>query len=210
MNMATISVYNKEGKEASKVDLNDAVFAVGPKEDVIHQVYVALEANRRQPWAHTKDRSDVRGGGKKPWKQKGTGRARHGSTRSPIWSGGGVTFGPLKIRNFKKKINKKMNKLAVRMCLSAKVAGGQFIVVEDLASTGKTKDMSALRNALPGAGKSTLVLSTKEDLNTGLELRNIPRVDMQRATDVNVADLLHHQYVIISPKGIEALEARLA
>ena len=102
--MAKISVYNQEGKTLESIEVLDAVFGVTPKTSVVHQVYVALLANLRRPWAHTKDRGDVSGGGKKPWKQKGTGRARHGSIRSPIWKGGGVTFGPLSVRNYKQKI----------------------------------------------------------------------------------------------------------
>lgn len=118
--MATFPIYNVTGEKNGTIELSDRVFAVAPKMPLIHQVYEAIRANAREPWADTKDRGEVRGGGKKPWKQKGTGRARHGSTRSPIWRGGGITFGPLSIRNYKQKINQKMNQQAVRMCLSDK------------------------------------------------------------------------------------------
>lgn len=207
--MAKVDLYNLEGKKSSSIELNDAVFGIKPKIALIHQVYLALTANAREPWAHSKDRSDVRGGGKKPWRQKGTGRARHGSIRSPIWRGGGVTFGPVKERNYKQKINKKMNAQAVRMCLSDKVADSKFIVLEDIASDGKTKKMAELRSALPGFGKTTIILTAKKDDMLKRATLNIPKVDLQRAIDVNVVDLLHHQYVITTKAGVEVIEKRL-
>ncbi len=206
--MSTIAVYNSMGEKTGSADLNETVFGVSPKKEVIHQVYVALESNVRQPWAHTKDKSEIRGGGKKPWKQKGTGRARHGSIRSPLWKGGGVTFGPLKTRNYKKKINKKMNKLATRMCLSAKLSEEKLLLLDEYGAEGKTKQLSEMRAKMPGNGKTTLLVGTKND-TIGLEARNIPRLDVQRAEDVNVVDLLHHQYVILTKNSIEVLEKRL-
>src|SRR3989338_5705358 len=134
-------LYNVQGEKTGDMELNDAVFGVKPKKSVVHQVYTALLANAREPWAHTKDKGDVRGGGKKPWRQKGTGRARHGSIRSPIWRGGGITFGPLNVRNYTKKVNKKMSQVAVRMCLTDKVNDARFIVLEALTPSGKTKEM---------------------------------------------------------------------
>jgi large subunit ribosomal protein L4 len=208
--MAKVALYNEQGKEAGDIELNDAVFAVEANKNLVHQVYLALEANARQPWAHTKDKSDVRGGGKKPWKQKGTGRARHGSNRSPIWKGGGVTFGPLSTRNYKQKINRKMNQKAVRMCLSDKVAEGQLIVLEAFDAIGKTKQIADLRNSLPGAGKSTLLLSVESNEKLNLATRNVAKLDLQRVADVNVVDLLHHQFVIATKADVEALEKRLA
>ncbi len=121
-----VKVYNLEGKEVKQVELNDAVFNVPVKSSVVHEVFVAQRNNAREPWADTKKRGEVRGGGKKPWQQKGTGRARHGSIRSPIWKGGGVTFGPLSIRNYTTKINKKTRRLATRMCLSDKAQNTRF------------------------------------------------------------------------------------
>jgi large subunit ribosomal protein L4 len=206
--MANTKVYNLEGKDAGSIELADGVFAAKANDTLVHQVYLAIEANAREPWAHTKDRSEVRGGGKKPWKQKGTGRARHGSIRSPIWKGGGVTFGPTSDRNYKQKINRKMNRAAVKMCLSSKVLDEKFIVVEHFDITGKTKQAVDLLKALPGTGKSTLILSEKENENLNFATRNIGRTDMQRVQDVNVVDLLHHQYVIISRDGVKALEER--
>lgn len=208
--MAKVSVYNKEGKEAGTIELSDAVFAVDPKRSLVHQVYVALTANARQPWAHSKDRSEVRGGGKKPWKQKGTGRARHGSTRSPIWVGGGITFGPRNDRNYKQKVNKKMSKQAVRMCLSDKVRDGKLLVVESLPEEGKTKQMAALRTVLPGNGKTTMILTEENKANIMRAVRNIPRLDLGRAIDLNVVDCLNHQYLVVTKEGVSILEKRLS
>ncbi|PIR75864.1 MAG: 50S ribosomal protein L4 [Candidatus Magasanikbacteria bacterium CG_4_9_14_0_2_um_filter_42_11] len=204
-----VSVYNIQGKKEKDMELNDAVFGVPAKDALLHQVYHALEANARQPWAHTKTKDEVRGGGRKPWKQKGTGRARHGSSRSPIWKGGGVTFGPRNDRNFKQRLNKKMRQVATKMALSEKAKEERFFVVDGMEALKKTKDMAALVMVLPLNGKTTLVLGGEgEDL--GLAVRNIPQVDLQRAIDMNVVDLLHHQYVIATKKAIETLESRLA
>ncbi len=208
--MAKVTVYNKEGKSTGDIDFNDAVFAVKPNHNLVHQVYIALEANTREPWAHVKDRSEVRGGGKKPWKQKGTGRARHGSIRSPIWTGGGVTFGPLNTRNFKKKVNRKSSREAVKMCLTDKILEEKLFIVDDLNCSGKTAEMAKIRIALPGSGKSTLILSEINNEALLLATRNIQRVDVQRAQDVNVADLLHHQYIIATKESMKVLEDRLS
>jgi len=207
--MAKVIVYNIEGKEGESVDLNDGVFGVKSKMAVIHQVYNALMANAREPWAHSKDKSEVSGGGKKPWKQKGTGRARHGSIRSPIWRGGGVTFGPLKERNYKQKINKKMNRQAVRMCLSDKVKEKKFAVLDNLTSDGKTKAMAELRLKLPGLGKTALWLLPKKDDMLKRSTGNLEKLDLQLASDVNVVDLLHHQYIFATKEAVEVLEKRL-
>ena len=205
-----VKLYNLEGKETGTFDLSDKVFAVKVKNSLIHQIYNALMANARQPWAHTKDKSEVRGGGKKPWRQKGTGRARHGSIRSPIWKGGGVTFGPLKKRNYKQKINKKMNQQSVRMCLSDKAKEEKLVVLEDLVKDGKTKTMAALREVLPGSGRSTILLTAKNDPSVTRAIQNIQKFDIQRASDVNVVDLLHHQYVLATKESVKVLEKRLS
>ncbi|PIZ95165.1 MAG: 50S ribosomal protein L4 [Candidatus Magasanikbacteria bacterium CG_4_10_14_0_2_um_filter_37_12] len=206
--MLQIVVYNTAGEKAGSAELDETVFGVSPKKDVVHQVYLAHEANARQPWAHSKDKSEVRGGGKKPWKQKGTGRARHGSIRSPIWKGGGVTFGPLNTRNYKQKINKKMNKLALRMCLSEKLLEEKMILLEEYKGEGKTKQLSEMRAKMPGNGKTTLLVGVKKD-GIGLEARNISKLDVQRAEDINIVDVLHHQYVILTKNSIKILEKRL-
>src|SRR3989344_9024680 len=207
--MASIPLYNTEGKHIGAVEANDAVFAVPVKESVVHQVSVAISANARIPWAHTKDRGDVSGGGKKPWKQKGTGRARHGSIRSPIWKGGGVTFGPLSARNYTQKINKKTNTLAVRMCLSDKCAEGKLAVVDVFPETGKTKNMNLLRAHLPGKSRSLLIVTDGKNEPVLRAAANMKKLAVIRASDVSVVDLLNHQFVVASEAAIRALEKRL-
>ena len=208
--MASVDLYNLEGKKSGMLEVADKVFAAKLNPDLVHQVYIALEANARQPWADTKDKSEVRGGGKKPWKQKGTGRARHGSNRSPIWKGGGVTFGPLSIRNYKKKVNKKMNRQAVSMCLTDKLTQERMFVLDQLVSNGKTKEMIQLRGFFPGSGKSTLVITAQADNNVFLSTRNIQNLHLQSAQDLNVVDLLHHQYIIATQDALKILEKRLS
>lgn len=209
--MATAVLYNSAGETKGDITLNDEIFGVTPKDALIHQVYEAQRANKRQPWAHTKDRGEVRGGGKKPWKQKGTGRARHGSTRSPIWVGGGITFGPRNVRNYVQKINKKMKKIATVMCLSSKVAHNRFIVVETIETTGKTKEVANLWKKLPGYNRSTLfIVDDMENTNLLLAMRNIPKLAVVRAEDVSVMELLNHQYVLVTKKGIEKFEQRFS
>lgn len=208
--MAKVPVYNKEGKATGDIEVNDAVFGVEPNVSLVHQVYVTLEANARQPWAHVKTRGDVRGGGRKPWRQKGTGRARHGSIRSPLWTGGGVTFGPRNDRNYKQRLNSKMRKAAVKMVLSDKLAEQRLVALDGYESSGKTKEFVVLRTALPGNGKSTLLLVDGKDEQLNRATRNIPGLNMQRAQDVNVVDLLNHQYVIVTADAVKALESRLA
>lgn len=204
-----IKVYNHAGEEKETLVLNEAVFGVKVKPAVVHQVYTALLANAREPWAHSKNKGEVSGGGRKPWRQKGTGRARHGSIRSPLWKGGGVTFGPLNVRNYKQKINKKMNHLVVKMCLSDKVCHNRLLVVENLPQDGKSKSLSMARKALSGAGKRTLILTAELDRQLLLAVKNIPSLSVQRARDVNVVGLMNNLYVITTPSGIEALEKRL-
>lgn len=208
--MAKAALYTQSGERQGEQELTDAVFGVHIKREVVHQVYTALRDRVREPWAHTKNKGEVRGGGRKPWQQKGTGRARHGSIRSPLWKGGGVTFGPRNVRNYFVKINKKMNRLAVKMCLSSKVADEKFFVVQGFSETGKTKGFAELRAALPGAGKSTLILSASGNGATVRAAGNIPDVRVVRAADVNVVDLLHHQFVLATPEALKVLETRLS
>lgn len=208
--MAQVKLYNQKGEAIGNLELDKDVFEVAAKPVVVHQVYNAMMANAREPWADTKGKGEVRGGGKKPWKQKGTGRARHGSIRSPIWKGGGVTFGPKTERNYKQKINKKMNQLAVEMCLSDKVRSEKFVVLDDFTATGKTKEMAGLRKVLPGAGRMTLWLLAEKDIKMKQGLRGLATVDIEQAKDLNVVDILNHQYIIITKKGVEILEKRLS
>src|SRR3989344_4854143 len=141
--MATVKVYNQEGKEIENLGLNEAVFGLPWNADLVSQALRVFLANKRQVLASTKDRSEISGGGRKPWRQKGTGRARHGSIRSPLWKGGGITFGPTKERNFKLKINKKMARKAFLTALSTKARDNEILLFDDLKVTSsKTKEMA--------------------------------------------------------------------
>ncbi|MGB0757033.1 MAG: 50S ribosomal protein L4 [Patescibacteria group bacterium] len=201
-----VSVYNKQGKEQKTVDLPAEVFAVALKPDVVKQVIVAIQANQREVYAHTKGRSEVRGGGKKPWRQKGTGRARHGSTRSPIWVGGGVTFGPTKERNFSKKINKKVRRLALKMVLSDKAENKAIVVVEDLNMEAiKTKAVVDMLKALPLDGRPTLILTDAVSEALTKSVANIPKTDVILATDANAAVLAQYEKVLVSEAGLQKM-----
>ncbi len=208
--MAHVNVYNHTGEKEKELALEEAVFSVKPNSGLIHQVYTSMRANARQPWAHAKDRGEVSGGGKKPWKQKGTGRARHGSIRSPIWRGGGITFGPLSTRTYTQKINKKMKSLAVKMCLTDKVMSDHFIVLNSFDFKGKVQAAVEARNAVPGSGKSTIVITPEVTAELRQAMRNIPRIDIVRASDVSVVDLLNHQYIVTIPEAVEVLHKRFS
>lgn len=206
--MTNVAVYNSVGEKKTELALREDIFGLKPNSTLIHQVYVAMRANVRQPWAHTKMRGDVRGGGKKPWKQKGTGRARHGSIRSPLWRGGGITFGPLSERSYTQKINKKMKVGAVKMCLSDKLAHDHLVVVEAFDFKGKAQEVAKLRASLPGTGRSTMLIVSEFSPELTRAVQNVSAIDVVRAADVNVVDLLHHQYVIASTDAVTALEKR--
>jgi large subunit ribosomal protein L4 len=205
--MAEVKLYTFEGKEAGMIPLSDALFAVEPKTSVIHGVITAQEANSRTMHAHVKDRSEVRGGGRKPWKQKGTGRARHGSSRSPIWVGGGVTHGPNKEQNFGLKINKKTKRLAIAMLLTDKLRENAFVAVENFSmEKGKTKLVANMRKALPGAGKSALILLSVGDDKMIKASENLPKTTTMFAHSLNARDLAKYSVVVASKAAIETLE----
>ena len=217
-----ILTYTQNGKESGKAELPSEIFDVKMNSDLVHQVVLSQMSNQRQVIAHTKDRSEVRGGGKKPWKQKGTGRARHGSIRSPIWKGGGVTFGPTKDRNFKKKINKKMRRKALFMVLSSKVKDKEMIILDELKiSQPKTKevveiiqnpafasfsDKSMAGKAKAKNQKSVLVALSKKDVDITRAAKNIQKVKTVQAKDLNVLDLLNYKYLMMPKKGIEVIK----
>ncbi len=206
------SLYNQEGEEIKKVDLPSEIFDIELNSDLVHQVVVAQMSNSRKVIAHTKDRSEKRGGGRKPWRQKGTGRARHGSIRSPIWRGGGVTFGPTKDRNFSKKINKKMKQGALLMTLSSKIKEDEFVLLDKIELTeGKTKLMNEMINNLgnklkKNLNKSTLIVLSKTDLKISHAVRNIPKIKTIRADSLNVLDILNHQYLILLQDAIKTIK----
>jgi large subunit ribosomal protein L4 len=202
-------VYNQKGKSVGKLALPETVFGVKWNGDLVHQVVTAMQANARTPVAHTKDRSEVRGGGRKPWKQKGTGRARHGSSRSPIWKGGGVTHGPRNEKSYEQKINKKMRIKALFTVLSEKLRKGQILFVEELILKDiKTKDAVAVVKNLSGikgfekmvGGKKPNVYVTVPAKSDALKksFANIKTVEIDEIKNVNPVDLLNFRYIIIS------------
>ncbi len=207
-----VKLYNQKGEEIGKADLPAEVFGVEFNPDLVHQAVVAQMANARKVIAHTKDRSEKRGGGRKPWRQKGTGRARHGSIRSPIWRGGGVTFGPTKDRNFKKNINKKMKQKALLMVLSSKNKAQEMVLMDKIDLTeGRTKLMVGLLNNLKDKlkkdlNKSVLIVLPKTDLKISRAVRNIPKIKTIRADSLNVLDILNYKYLIVLQDGIRIIK----
>jgi len=216
-------IYNKEGKEAGKIKLPKAIFGLSWNADLVHQVVVSMQANKRNKTANVKDRSEVSGGGKKPWKQKGTGRARHGSRRSPIWVGGGITHGPSNERSFEKKINKKMRAKALYVALSRKLKDNELFFVDSFSfDAPKTKDASlALQKIGKAAGFKKNINGKKKTANifvwdldevTDKSLRNIPSIAIGDAKDINAFDILERPYVIIvnPEKTLEFLTGKLS
>ena len=204
--MLKTKTYNSEGKESGEMELPERIFGVKLVDDLVHQAVVAQMANSRKVLADTKDKGEVRGGGRKPWKQKGTGRARHGSSRSPIWKGGGVTFGPTTDRNFSKRINKKMKMKALFMVLSGKLKDKEIVVVDDLKlEKTSTKAMKNVFGKLPVKGKVLLSLdkSSKNILNS---IKNISEVSVISSDSLNIIDLLKNKILVINKKGIKKIE----
>ncbi|KKR02925.1 MAG: 50S ribosomal protein L4 [Parcubacteria group bacterium GW2011_GWF2_39_13b] len=206
-------VYNQDGQEIEELELSEEIFGLKLNKDLIHQAVVAQMANSREAIAHVKDRSEVRGGGKKPWRQKGTGRARHGSIRSPIWRGGGVTFGPTKERNFSKKINKKMRQKALLMVLSSKAKDNELVILDDLKlNSPKTKEMAGIMKNLEKAKKdikrSSLVVLVKKNENIVKAIKNIPKMGAIGINNLNVVDVLKYKYLIMNKEGINELKVK--
>ena len=205
-----VSVFDKEGKEMVQTVLPKEVFGLEMNSDLVHQVAVAQSANRRQVIAHTKDRGNVRGGGKKPWRQKGTGRARHGSRRSPLWRGGGTTFGPTKERNFKEIISRKMRRKALFMVLSAKAKDNSLFVLDDLmVESPKTKLIAGILNKLPIKG-SCLIILPKRDEKLERAAANLKNTGIIGAKDLNVMDLLSYKYAVLPKEGIKVIKETFA
>lgn len=202
--MAQVAVYNIEGKEVDKLELNDAVFGVEINEHLVHQAVVAQLANKRQGTQSAKTRSEVRGGGRKPWRQKGTGHARQGSTRSPQWTGGGVVFAP-KPRDYSKKLNKKEKAGALKSVLTSKVNEEKFIVLDELKLDEiKTKKFVEVLNNLEVA--KALVVTKDNDQNVMLSARNIPDVKTALTNTINVYDILKYDTVVITKDAVAAIE----
>lgn len=206
-----VKVYNQEGEAKGTVELPDSVFGLKWNADLVHQVVTSQAANRRPTIAHTKSRGEVRGGGRKPWVQKGTGRARHGSIRSPIWIGGGVTHGPRKERSYKKKINKKMARKALYTVLSAKARDKEIVVLDDLKfEQPKTKYAASLFAALqkqkdPGRimkGRGVLIALSGKDDSARRVLRNLPYVGIDEARNLNAWEVMQYKYILFSKDSL--------
>ena len=202
--MANVSVYNMEGKEVGTMELNDAVFGAKVNEHLVHQAVVLQLANNRQGTQKAKTRSEVSGGGRKPWRQKGTGHARQGSTRAPQWTGGGVVFAPVP-RDYSFKMNKKEKRAALKSALTSRVEENKFIVVDELKFDEiKTKNFQNVLNNL-NVNKALVVL---EDGNTNVEIsaKNIPDVKTARTNTINVYDVLKYNTVIATKAAVAAIE----
>ena len=200
-----LPLYTIEGKKKGTIEVPKEVFSVEVHPDLLHQGVVTAQANMRSPVAHVKDRSEVSGGGRKPWRQKGTGRARHGSSRSPLWVGGGVTFGPRKDRTLSKDLPKKMKRKALLGALSLKAKSNEVLVVENLVfPEPKTKHGVQLLTSLYDKG-SAIVWGASADTEFTRVFRNIPRVTSCNIANFNLLDILNHAHVIFSQSALETL-----
>ncbi len=217
------SIYSLEGKETGKVKLPEEIFGLTWNGDLVHQVITSMKTNARTNLAHTKDRSDVRGGGKKPWAQKGTGRARHGSSRSPIWRGGGVTHGPRNEKNYDRKVNKKMRTKALNTILSQKLRDGEIIFIDSLDSIKEAKTATAKKAIDAIAKGSSQEMLAKKRKNaayiatatTNLEARksfaNFSNMHFDEVRNLNPIDVLNYKYLVLAgaEQSVEQLAARL-
>ena len=202
--MANVSVYNMEGKEVGTIELNDAVFGVEVNEHLVHMAVVAQLANKRQGTQKAKTRSEVRGGGRKPWRQKGTGHARQGSTRAPQWTGGGIVFAPTP-RDYTITLNKKEKRAALKSALTSRVNENKFVVVDELKFDEiKTKNFKAVMNNLKVS--KALVVLADNDQNTVLSARNIPEVKTSLVNTINVFDILKYNTVVATKAAVASIE----
>lgn len=203
--MPKIDVINIKGEKIEELTLNDEVFGIEPNEAAVHQVVVAQLANKRQGTQSAKTRSEVRGGGRKPWRQKGTGRARAGTIRSPLWKGGGIIFAP-KPRDYSKKVNKKMNRLAIKSVLSSKVAENELLVLDAIAlDAPKTKEMASILAAIK-AGKKTIIVLDSANENVYKSARNLPGVITATVDTMNVYDLINSDCLVATKGSVEKIE----
>ena len=202
-------IYNQKGKSVGKLTVPETVFGLSWNGDLVHQVVTAMQANARTPVAHTKTRGEVRGGGKKPWRQKGTGRARHGSSRSPIWKGGGITHGPRNEKDYSQKINKKMRTKALYTVLSEKLRRGQLLFIEEVALKNiKTKDASTILSDISKvAGFEKMFGTKKKNVYMTIPAKsevikksfaNLPNIEVDEVRNINPVDLLSHKFVVIT------------
>ena len=202
--MAKVSVYNMEGKEVETMELDDAVFGVDVNEHLVHMAVVQQLANNRQGTQKAKTRSEVRGGGRKPWRQKGTGHARQGSTRAPQWTGGGVVFAPTP-RDYSFKLNKKEKRAALKSALSSRVAENKFVVVDELKFDAiKTKDFAKVMSNL-GVEKALVVINDN-DTNVVMSAKNIPTVKTASTSTINVYDILKYNTVVVTKDAVNTIQ----
>ena len=207
--MPTVALLNQSGTQVGDIELSDTVFGIEPNEHVLHQAVVMQQASLRQGNHKVKNRSEVRGGGRKPWRQKGTGRARHGSIRSPQWVGGGVVFGPTP-REYGYKLPKKVRRLALKSALSSKVKEDALIVVDELQlDVPKTKAMVSIMSNL-SVEHTALIVTADYDEKVALSARNIPGVQVITANHVNVLDILKHDKLVLTKSAAEKVEEVLS
>lgn len=207
--MPKVAVYNTSGAQVGEIELNEAVFGIEPNKHVLHSAVVMQQASQRQGTHKVKGRSEVRGGGRKPWRQKGTGRARQGSIRSPQWVGGGVVFGPTP-RSYSYKLPKKVRRLAIKSALSSKVLANQIVVLEELQmSAPKTKEFVGILKNLQVDRKALIVAAEYND-QVALSARNIPGVKFIEADGINVLDVLAYDKLIITKEAVQKVEEVLA
>ncbi|MCM3654925.1 50S ribosomal protein L4 [Metabacillus litoralis] len=207
--MPKVALLNQSGSNVGEIELNDSVFGIEPNQHVLFDAVIMQRASLRQGTHKVKNRSEVAGGGRKPWRQKGTGRARQGSIRSPQWRGGGVVFGPTP-RSYAYKLPKKVRRLAIKSALSSKVIDNNIVVLEDLAfNAPKTKEMTAVLNGLSVA-KKALIVTADNNENVALSARNIPGVTVVTASGVNVLDVLNHEKLIMTKAAVQKVEEVLA
>ncbi|MBS8266900.1 50S ribosomal protein L4 [Mesobacillus boroniphilus] len=207
--MPKVALFNQAGSQVGEIELNDSVFGIEPNNHVMFEAVVMQRASLRQGTHKTKIRSEVAGGGRKPWKQKGTGRARQGSIRSPQWRGGGTVFGPVP-RSYSYKLPKKVRRLAIKSALSSKVQAENILVLESLAfEAPKTKEFKSVLNGLSVNTKALIVTAGLEE-NVALSARNIPGVTVVTAEGINVLDVLNHDKLIMTKAAVEKVEEVLA
>ncbi len=201
--MAKVKIYNLEGQSIGEQELADDLFKVQASPALLQQAVITQRNNSRQVAAHTKTKGEVRGGGAKPWQQKGTGRARAGSNRSPLWAGGGVTFGPRKNRNFEQKINQTMKRRALAAVLSDKVKNDRLILVDQLElAEGKSKNLAALLEKLPIKKNSVLISLAEKKENIYRAAKNLAKVGLLAANSLNVVDLLKKDYLLLDQAAL--------
>ncbi|MDQ0201801.1 50S ribosomal protein L4 [Neobacillus ginsengisoli] len=207
--MPKVALLNQNGSQVGEIELNESVFGIEPNQHVLFEAIVMQRASLRQGTHKTKIRSEVAGGGRKPWRQKGTGRARQGSIRSPQWRGGGTVFGPVP-RSYSYKLPKKVRRLAIKSALSSKVLEENILVLESLAfETPKTKDFKSVLTGL-SVEKKALIVTADLDENVALSARNIPGVTVVTAAGINVLDVVNHEKLIITKAAVEKVEEVLA